>query len=115
MTAAATELELLSAPELLGWAIREHGQRFALVTSFQREGMVLLDMAVKLSPSVRVITLDTGRLPPETFDIIKRVYERYNIRVEITLPDAQETSRMVTTFGPNLFLESVGHRRLCCE
>jgi phosphoadenosine phosphosulfate reductase len=115
MTAPAIELETLSAPELLAWAIREFGDRFALVTSFQREGMVLLDMAAKLAPSVRVITLDTGRLPPETFDIMERVYERYNIRVEITLPDAEETARMVTRFGPNLFLESVGHRRLCCE
>lgn len=112
---AALDLETLPADELLGWAIRDFGDRFALVTSFQREGMVLIDMAARITPSVRVITLDTGRLPAETFDIIERVYERYRIRVEITLPDAGETARMVTKFGPNLFLESVGHRRLCCE
>ena len=115
MTVPLSELEALSASELVEWAVREFRERVAVVTSFQREGMVLLDMAANVSPGVRVLTLDTGRLPPETFDMIERVYERYRIRVEIALPDATETARMVTRFGPNLFLESVAHRRLCCE
>jgi phosphoadenosine phosphosulfate reductase len=54
----------------LRWAIGEFGPRLALTTSFQREGMVIVDMAAKISKDVRVITLDTGRLPAETYDMI---------------------------------------------
>jgi phosphoadenylyl-sulfate reductase (thioredoxin) len=105
----------LSATELVTIAVREFGDRFAVITSFQREGMVVLDMAFRISPSVRVITLDTGRLPAETFDMMETVYQRYGVRVQTVMPDPAETSRMVRRYGPNLFLESVGHRRLCCE
>jgi phosphoadenylyl-sulfate reductase (thioredoxin) len=110
----AVESESVSAAELIGWAMQQFGDRFAVVTSFQREGMVVLDMAVRMSRSVRIITLDTGRLPPETFDMMELVYHRYGLRVQTVLPDPQEASNMVARFGPNLFLESVGHRRLCC-
>ncbi len=109
------ELEQFGAEELIGWALRTYGQRFAVVTSFQAEGMVVLDMAVRLDPSVRVITLDTGRLPAETYDMIETVRRHYGVRVETVSPDTDEVERMVTRFGPNLFRESLPQRRLCCE
>ena len=115
MTTPSFDVETLSAADLVEWGIREFGDRFAIVTSFQREGMIVLDMAVRVSDSVRVMTLDTGRLPAETFDMIERVYQRYGVRVQTVLPDPDETGSMVSHFGPNLFVESVGHRRLCCE
>lgn len=97
------------------WALATFGDRLAVVTSFQDEGMVVLDMAAKLSPSVRVVTLDTGRLPAETYAMIDTVRERYGIRVETVAPDAGELERMVTRFGPNLFHQSVPFRSLCCQ
>jgi thioredoxin-dependent adenylylsulfate APS reductase len=113
MTAAA--LEELTAQELLQWALSSWGDRFAVVTSFQSEGMVLVDMAARLQPGVRVITLDTGRLPQETYDMMATVRERYPIRLETVLPEPAEVERMVSLHGPNLFRESVAHRRACCE
>jgi phosphoadenosine phosphosulfate reductase len=115
MATLSVQPETLPAQELVAWAISEFGDKFAVVTSFQREGMVVLDMAMRVSKSVRLITLDTGRLPAETYDMMELVYNRYGVRVQTILPDPQETSRMVKRFGPNLFLESLGHRRLCCE
>jgi phosphoadenylyl-sulfate reductase (thioredoxin) len=109
------DLQELSAEDLIRWAVREHGSRFAVVTSFQSEGMVLLDMAARVSADVRVITLDTGRLPPETYDMMEMIRQHYRTRIEIVSPDASEAERMVTRFGPNLFYESLAHRRLCCE
>jgi phosphoadenylyl-sulfate reductase (thioredoxin) len=111
----AASLEELTAEELLEWAMATYGDRFAVVTSFQAEGMVLLDMAARLRPGVRVVTIDTGRLPAETFDLMAAVRERYPIRLEAVLPDAGEVERMVSRFGPNLFLDSVAHRRACCQ
>lgn len=105
----------LSGTALLEWAANKYGTRFAVLTSFQAEGMVVLDMALRISPDIRVLTLDTGRLPAETYDMIETVRQRYQVPVELVFPDAQETEQMTTRFGPNLFRDSVAERRLCCE
>jgi phosphoadenosine phosphosulfate reductase len=104
-----------SAEQIVSWAIETFGDRLAVVTSFQYEGMVIVDMAARLSRDVRVITLDTGRLPPETYDMIEAVRARYGVRVEAISPDASEIETMVAAHGPNLFYESVAHRLACCH
>jgi phosphoadenosine phosphosulfate reductase len=77
--------------------------------------MVIVDMAANISPDVRVVTLDTGRLPAETYSMIETVRQRYGIRIEIVSPDAAEIEAMVTRHGPNLFYNSVALRALCCH
>ena len=109
------DFETNSAQEILQWAIQSFESRFAIVTSFQAEGMVLLDLAHRVTSHLRVITLDTGRLPAETFEMMERVRFRYGVRVEIVPPDTNELSSMVTRFGPNLFLQEPALRNLCCE
>lgn len=108
------DFEDKSAQDILAWAIQTHRNRFAIVTSFQAEGMVLLDMAAQLDPAVRVVTIDTGRLPPETYEMIETVRSRYEIPVEIIAPDAEEVASMTTRFGPNLFYQEHAYRNLCC-
>lgn len=110
-----SELESLSAADLLQWATTTYGSAFAVCTSFQKTGMVILDMAARISPNVRVITLDTGRLPEETHRMIDTVRERYGVRVEVVLPDPAEVEAMVDRFGANLFHQEPALRRLCCE
>jgi len=77
------------APEdLLARVFGEYGPAVALSCSFGgTSGMVLLDMAVRVYPAVRVLTLDTGFLFPETHDLITRSEERYGIKVERILPE----------------------------
>jgi phosphoadenosine phosphosulfate reductase len=77
--------------------------------------MVVLDMAAKISTDVRVITLDTGRLPEETYQMIETVRSHYGLQVETVSPVNEEIEAMVTRFGPNLFYESVPYRSLCCH
>lgn len=77
--------------------------------------MVVLDIAARISPALRVVTLDTGRLPEETYQIMERVRERYGLTVEVVAPDAGEVEAMTTRFGPNLFYEAPALRRLCCH
>lgn len=101
--------------ELLRWALGRWRRKVALFTAFQAEGMVLLDMAWRIDPEVRVVTLDTGRLPEETFRLIEEVRERYAIAVEIVTPDAGEVAELVARGGPNLFYRSVADRRACCR
>lgn len=107
--------KMTAAEELLRWGVEEFGQRFAVVTSFQKEGMVLVDMAARLGAGVRVITLNTGRLPAETLRMMEMVEARYGIRVERIEPDAGEVGRMVGRFGADLFRDDVVLRKLCCQ
>lgn len=76
---------------------------------------MLIDMASRVAPDVRVITLDTGRLPAETFDMIDAIRRRYGIATEVVLPDASEVEAMTARHGVNLFRDSVDLRSLCCE
>jgi phosphoadenosine phosphosulfate reductase len=103
------------ASKILAWAIETYGESFAIATSFQKEGMVIVDLAAGIAPGVRVFTLDTCRLPAETHRMIETVRERYGIATEIVLPDAAEVQEMVSIGGENLFYESVESRHLCCD
>jgi phosphoadenosine phosphosulfate reductase len=109
------ELEDLPAGELLGWALTTFGREFAISTSFQKEGMAIIDMAARITPEVRVLTLDTGRLPEETHGMIEEVRRRYGVAVEVVVPEAAAVEEMVTLHGTNLFYRSVELRTRCCD
>ena len=112
---AHSKLASLPAQELIRWAIATYGSSLAFTTSFQDEGMVIVDMAVRMSASVRVITIDTGRLPEATHHMIDTVRERYGIMVETVFPDAGEVGEMVHRHGMNLFHHEAALRLLCCQ
>jgi phosphoadenosine phosphosulfate reductase len=104
------------AEEILGWALAAFPRdRIALCTSFQLEGMVILDLAWRIDPGVQVFTIDTGRLPAETLALIDRVRDRYGIRIEILHPDAAELSTFTSQHGVNPFYRSVELRLACCD
>ncbi len=107
--------ETATAQELLGWALSTYGNQFAISTSFQSEGMVLIDMASRITSDFRVITLDTGRLPEETHSVMEAVHKRYGVRVEIIAPDPAELAAMVARHGTNLFYQDPSLRMLCCR
>jgi phosphoadenosine phosphosulfate reductase len=108
-------LESLPADRLLAWAIERFGRRFAVVTSFQAEGMVVLDLARRVDPGVRVLTLDTGRLPEETYQVIEAVRTGMGLQIEVISPDPGDVAAMVARHGPNLFHKDPALRRLCCH
>src|SRR5579871_2827656 len=100
--------------ELLAWALERFGPRIALSSSFGVEDVALIDMLWRIEPQVRVVTLDTWRLPTETYDLIDRVRYRYGIRIDIFYPSLDSVDRMIKTAGYNLFYQSVDNRKLCC-
>ncbi|MEM7351059.1 MAG: phosphoadenylyl-sulfate reductase [Acidobacteriota bacterium] len=104
-----------TAEDILHWALDRWPRRVALCTAFQAEGSVLLDMAWRIDRNLRVITLDTGRLPQETHNLIERVRWRYGIKVEVHTPSNRAVEAMVSAQGPNLFFHSLEGRRTCCE
>ena len=109
------EFEVATAAEVLSWGISTYRATFAIATSFQKEGMAIIDIATRIDPQVRVFTLDTGRLPEETYQMIGTVKQRYGVAVEVVSPDAEEVARMVSGHGLNLFYDSIENRKLCCE
>ena len=96
-------------------ALREFGAGIAVLSSFQREGVVIVDMVQKLAPGTKVLTIDTGRLPAATHEMIHRVEDRYGIAVERILPDPAEVASMVESQGIDLFRDSYPQRLLCCN
>ena len=77
--------------------------------------MIVLDIATRLQIPIRVLTLDTGRLPEETFAMMEAIRSRYGVNVETIFPDPGETERMVAIHGPNLFYRDYPSRILCCQ
>jgi thioredoxin-dependent adenylylsulfate APS reductase len=111
----ASEYEARPAEDVIRWALDTFGPMVAISTSFQAEGMVILDMAHRVDPDVKVFTIDTGRLPQETYELIDRVRDHYGISVQVYYPDHEELSQMVGEHGINPFYRSVSLRLLCCQ
>lgn len=87
----------------------------AFATSLGAEDMVLLDLIARHAPKIEVFTLDTGRLPPETYDLLGKIGERYRLKVKVFLPDAGAVEQYVKINGINGFYDSVAQRKACCE
>ena len=112
----AVDYEAREPEDVIEWAFNTFGEeRFALVSSFQAEASVLIDMAHQINPKVRVITVDTGRMPQEQYDIIDEFRKRYGIQVEVLFPDASAIEGMNVKHGVNPFYQSIEKRLLCCH
>jgi phosphoadenosine phosphosulfate reductase len=111
---AAVDMEARTPEEVLEWAYATYG-RVAIVASFQAESSVLIHMASAIVERPEVVTLDTGRLPQETYDMIDRIQRRYPIHLHVHSPDPDEIAELVAAGGPNLFRRSVELRRRCCD
>jgi phosphoadenosine phosphosulfate reductase len=77
-----TDVEALTAREILAWVLERFPGRAALACSFQKEETVLLDLLFELEPKARVFAVDTHHLFPETYAYWREVEERYGVAVE---------------------------------
>lgn len=102
------------AQEILQFAYKQFGPRLKFATSLGEEDQVLTDMIAGVQPEIKIFTLDTGRLFPETYDLLAKTQKRYPVRIEVYYPDTQAVQEMVMTKGINLFYESVDNRKTCC-
>jgi phosphoadenosine phosphosulfate reductase len=78
--------ESWAADEVLDWALHRFDRQVAMASGFGPEGMVLIDMAARLRPDIRVFTLNTDLLFPETYDLMSKVESRYEIKIEQVKP-----------------------------
>ena len=102
-----TELSRQSPQKILERALNLFDN---LAISFSgAEDVVLIDMAHKINPDIKVFSLDTGRLHAETYQFIDRVRKHYNIAIEIMYPDAAQIEALVKEKGLFSFYED-GHK-----
>lgn len=114
IAALLAETAVMSPEDLLAWTANRFGAKVAFATSLGAEDQVLTDMLSRVAPGLAVFTLDTGRLPQETYDVLAATRERYGLSIEVLFPQASDIEKMMTEQGPNSFRESVENRKHCC-
>jgi phosphoadenosine phosphosulfate reductase len=100
---------------ILDYFINTYNNKIAFASSMGAEDQVITQMIANINPKTKIITLDTGRMFPETYDLIERTNARYKINIEIYFPDRAQVENMVREKGINLFYESIENRKLCCH
>jgi phosphoadenosine phosphosulfate reductase len=79
-------VESWSPQRVLSWAFETFGNEVAISSAFGAEGMVLIDMASRVRKDFRVFTIDTEFLFPETYILMDRIEQKYEIKIERVFP-----------------------------
>lgn len=105
----------LNAEVILEKTLALFGDKVVFASSLGAEDQVITYMLSKINKSANIITLDTGRVFPETYDLLHRTVNRYGLTIKSYYPDTLQTEEMVNAKGINLFYESIENRKLCCH
>ncbi len=105
----------MEAGDLLAEVLRAHPGKAVFSTSLGAEDQVITHMLATQGFREGIFTLDTGRLFPETYELIEKTCVRYGIRIEVFFPDTGKVEQMVREKGINLFYQSIENRKLCCH
>jgi phosphoadenosine phosphosulfate reductase len=108
-------LEGKSALEILDFVLENHPGKVVFSTSLGAEDQVVTHLLASLSKTSPIFTLDTGRLFPETYELIEKTSTRYEIPIKVAFPDADQVQQMVNSKGINLFYYSIENRKMCCN
>jgi phosphoadenosine phosphosulfate reductase len=115
LSADPDKFETESAENILSLSLETFAPKIAFASSFGAEDVVVIDLMHNIhGDKTRVFTLDTGRLNPETYDVMDKIKKKYSISIETMFPDYLEVEKMVTENGVNLMYNSVEERKLCC-
>ena len=104
-----------SAVDVLRYFIKNFKAKLGFSTSLGVEDQVITQMIASIDTGVYMFTLDTGRMFPETYDLLDLTQQRYKVRISIFTPDQNSLEKMVNSKGINLFYESIENRKLCCH
>ncbi len=113
---AAVQTKAAAALALLRDAVAEFGAKGELTfaNSFGAEDMVLTDLILANRLPIEIFSLDTGRLPAETYTLMGEVEQRYETKLKVYFPDATAVENFVRSHGINAFYDSVELRKACC-
>ncbi len=105
----------LDATRALLHRIADEFSPAVFANSLGAEDMLLTDLIVRDALPIEVFSLDTGRLPIETYELIAEVGKRYDLKLKLYYPRHELVEDYTRTHGINAFYESVELRRACCH
>lgn len=101
------------AVAVLAEAVRDYSS-VCFASSLGAEDMVLTDLIAKHQPGIGMFSLDTGRLPQQTYDLMQEVRRRYDLPLTVYFPNGGLVEEYVAQHGINGFYDSVENRKACC-
>jgi len=88
--------------------------KIIFTTSLGIEDQVITHIIFRNNLNIKVATLDTGRLFPQTYDVLSNTIIKYNKTIDIYFPEHKAVEKLVTEKGPYSFYKSVENRKECC-
>lgn len=111
---AAEQLESKDAEQVLHWAAETFAPKIALASSFGAEDVAVIDLLSRITPRISVFTLDTGRLPEATYEVMDRIRDRYKIEIVSFFPRTEAVEQLEREKGFYSFRQSIENRKECC-
>lgn len=108
------QLKDKSIVEKLQFLIDAHLGKVVFTTSFGYEDQVITDIIFTNNLDIKVVSLDTGRLFPETYKVYNSTLEKYKKPILIFFPPTREVEELLNKKGPFSFYESMENRKECC-
>ena len=108
------ERRVFEAERVLRDAAVGHSGKVVFTTSLGAEDMVITDLIARHQLTIELLTLDTGKLHPQTLDMISRIRERYDLQVGSVRPLMVDVVHFVSAYGELGMRTSVDLRKSCC-
>jgi phosphoadenosine phosphosulfate reductase len=96
-----SDVESMSAQDILRFCLDSFPGRVSLACSFQKEETVLLDMLLGIDPKARVFAIDTHYLFSETYELWREVEPRYDTKIEVF--EGPRPEELAATHGERLW------------
>jgi phosphoadenosine phosphosulfate reductase len=107
-------LEGKNTKEVLEYFLGKYGNKIAFASSLGAEDQVLTDILYSIDKNAKIFTLDTGRLPKETIELIERTNTKYKKNIEIYFPQTMDVQMLTSKKGMFSFYNSIEDRKECC-
>jgi phosphoadenosine phosphosulfate reductase len=100
--------------DVLEFLLNDKTKKSALSSSFGAEDQVLTSMMLEIDKEANIFTLDTGRLPYETYNVMDETNLKYGVKVNVFFPNNDSVEKLYQKQGINGFYESIENRKRCC-
>ncbi|MBA4299485.1 phosphoadenosine phosphosulfate reductase [Algoriphagus alkaliphilus] len=108
------KLSALSAEEGLALIADLFPGKVVFSTSLGQEDQVITQLIASQNLPIQIFSLDTGRLFPETLELLSRTESKYKTRIKVYYPETSSVEKLVDEIGINGFYDSVENRKSCC-
>jgi phosphoadenosine phosphosulfate reductase len=109
------ELQENTIYQKLNFLVETHHGKIVFTTSFGYEDQVITDIIFKSNFDIKVVTLDTGRLFPETYKVYNSTLDKYKKPISVYFPPTEKVEQLLNEKGPFSFYESIENRKECCH